>query len=302
MEVFIMSVKALYTTQIYDDFILAKRSILVTEGTIRFYSFTLLKFLKWLEDEGVTDPKEIHARHVRGFLSILTADGKSDSYVHGNARAIKTFIRFLYNDGYIDKEVKFDMPPVRIKVLPVLNENELNIAISHCKSLRDKVIVLFLVDTGLRRAECCSLTWGNINLKTGVIGLERGKGHKPRSVVIGKETRKLLTNYMNQINPQDDNTPLFLVKSGKGITPMGLRSMLLRLSKKCGLHITPHSLRRTFATLALRAGMNPLHLQALLGHATLEMTRRYIQMVDDDLIKAHNAYSPIDKFTSHRQF
>ena len=80
------------------------------------------------------------------------------------------------------------------------------------------------------------------------------------------------------------------------MTPNGLRSILLRLSKKSGLHITPHSLRRTFATLALRAGMNPLHLQGLLGHTTLEMTRKYIQMVDDDLIKAHNEFSPIDKF------
>lgn len=297
-----MSVKALYTTQIYDDFILAKRSILVTEGTIRFYGFTLQKFLEWLEDKGVTDPTDLHARHIRRFLSILTADGKSDSYVHGNARAIKTFVRFLYNDGYIDKEIKFDMPPVRVKVLPVLNEDELNVAISHCLSLRDKVIVLFLVDTGLRRAECCSLTWGNVDLKSGVVSLERGKGHKPRSVVIGKETRKLLISYMNQIRPEDDDTPLFLVKGGKGMTPGGLRSILLRLSERCGLHITPHALRRTFATLALRAGMNPLHLQGLLGHSTLEMTRKYIRMVDDDLIKAHNAYSPIDKFASHRQF
>jgi site-specific recombinase XerD len=297
-----MSVKALYLTQIYDDFILAKRSILVTEGTIKFYGYTLLKFLKWLEDSGTTNPNEHHARHVRGFLAILTAEGKADSYLHGNARAIKTFVRFLYNDGYIDKEIKFDMPPVRVKVLPVLNENELNIAISHCKSLRDKVIVLFLVDTGLRRAECCSLTWGNVDLKSGVVSLERGKGHKPRSVVIGKETRKLLNKYMNEIKPEDDNAPLFLVKGGKGMTPGGLRSILLRLSNRCGLHITPHALRRTFATLALRAGMNPLHLQALLGHTTLEMTRRYIQMLDEDLIKAHNAYSPIDKFTSHRQF
>jgi integrase/recombinase XerD len=156
MEVFIMSEKALYLTQIYDDFILAKRSILVTEGTIRFYGFTLLKFLKWLEDKGTTNPDELHARHIRQFLSTLTAEGKSDSYLHGNARAIKAFVRFLYNDEYIDKEIKFDMPPVRIKVLPVLNEEELNTAISHCKSLRDKAIVLFLVDSGLRRAEVCN--------------------------------------------------------------------------------------------------------------------------------------------------
>jgi site-specific recombinase XerD len=67
-----------------------------------------------------------------------------------------------------------------------------------------------------------------------------------------------------------------------------------RISARCGVHIAPHDLRRTFATLALRAGMNPLHLQGLLGHSTLEMTRRYVQMVDDDLVEAQRQHGPMD--------
>ena len=55
-----------------------------------------------------------------------------------------------------------------------------------------------------------------------------------------------------------------------------------------------HALRRTFATLALKAGMNPLHLQGLLGHSSLEMTRRYVQMMDEDLVEAHRLYGPVD--------
>jgi integrase/recombinase XerD len=60
------------------------------------------------------------------------------------------------------------------------------------------------------------------------------------------------------------------------------------------VHIAPHALRRTFATLALKAGMNPLHLQGLLGHSSLEMTRRYVQMMDEDLVEAHRMYGPVD--------
>ena len=74
----------------------------------------------------------------------------------------------------------------------------------------------------------------------------------------------------------------------------GLRSILLHISEQSGIHIAPHALRRTFAILALKAGMNPLHLQGLLGHSSLEMTRRYVQMMDEDLVEAHRMYGPVD--------
>ena len=73
-----------------------------------------------------------------------------------------------------------------------------------------------------------------------------------------------------------------------------LRSCLLRIGERAEIHISPHILRRTFATLSLRSGMNPLHLQGLLGHSSLEMVRRYIQMVDEDLLQAHREHGPVD--------
>jgi len=70
--------------------------------------------------------------------------------------------------------------------------------------------------------------------------------------------------------------------------------MFNRLSKTTGIHITTHSLRRTFTILALRAGMNALHLQNLGGWASLDMVQHYAQMVDDDLLREHKAHSSID--------
>jgi integrase len=62
------------------------------------------------------------------------------------------------------------------------------------------------------------------------------------------------------------------------LTPGGLRSAFERIGKRAGLKITPHALRRTFATLSRRAGMDLLELQALMGHASLDMTKHYIEM------------------------
>ena len=71
------------------------------------------------------------------------------------------------------------------------------------------------------------------------------------------------------------------------------------IGDRSGLHITPHALRRTFATLSLKAGMDVFQLQALLGHSSLEMTRHYVRLVDEDLVNAHKAYGPIDKMLKY---
>ncbi|MFV2043989.1 MAG: tyrosine-type recombinase/integrase [Anaerolineales bacterium] len=71
---------------------------------------------------------------------------------------------------------------------------------------------------------------------------------------------------------------------------------MARLSQKSGVHITFHKCRRTFASWALRQGMDLLSLQRLLGHSSLEMVRRYAQQSDRDLKNAHLEFSPIDHY------
>jgi integrase/recombinase XerD len=83
-------------------------------------------------------------------------------------------------------------------------------------------------------------------------------------------------------------------EDGKRFTGDGLSSLFKRLEKRLGIRFTPHSLRRTFTILSLRAGMGELHVQAMLGHSSLQMVEYYAQMVDDDLLQAHQEHSPID--------
>lgn len=67
-----------------------------------------------------------------------------------------------------------------------------------------------------------------------------------------------------------------------------------RISHRTGIRVTPHALRWTFVILSLRNGMDVLHLQAMLGHASLDMVFHYAQMMDEDILQAHRQYSPVD--------
>ena len=133
-----------------------------------------------------------------------------------------------------------------------------------------------------------------LGFTSGLVHVIRGKGGKARSVVVGATTKRALLAYKRTILTSDERQPLFQTSFGERLKVMGLRSVFKRLSEASGVHLTPHVLRRTFATLSLRAGMNLLYLQGLMGHSTVEMTRRYVQMIDDDLLEAHREHGPID--------
>ena len=154
-----------------------------------------------------------------------------------------------------------------------------------------------MADSGLRRAEVCALNWGNVDMMSGLVRVKQDKGRKDRSAVIGATTRRALLAYRRTLENHSDSNMLFQSRTGKRFTGPGLLVVLRRLSKRTGIHVTPHAMRRTFVILSLRAGMGELHLQGLLGHASLIMVEHYAQMVDDDLLQAHKAHSPIDNLT-----
>ncbi|MBU0577234.1 tyrosine-type recombinase/integrase [Patescibacteria group bacterium] len=238
----------------YTDFILSRQAILCTPVTIRFYSFTAGKFVQWLENQGSQKPYEINNRLIYAYLAGLESRKLSDSYIHGHARAIRTFVRFLQKEGYIQEQITFKMP-TRKKRLLVYNKEEVQQILNVCHDKRDKAFILLMVDSRLRQAEVISLNWGDVSIFSGIVRAEKGKGRIARSVVIGVHTRRALLKYKNEVDYQDNN-PLFQTKSGGRFTASGLRSWMLRISERARIHISPHALGRTFATLSLRAGMN----------------------------------------------
>jgi len=249
-----------------------------TSATLEFYKYTAGKFLSWLEERGIASPHEVQARHVCEYLAELIGNGKSDNTVHDNARAIKTLLRFWHAENYLPSLIVFAMPKVAKKRLPCLSAGELSKVITACQNPRDKALTLFMADSGLRRAEVVALNWGDVDMMAGLVIVRRGKGNKARSAVIGASARRALLAYRRTLREVSDNSPLFQAKGNIRFTGSGLMRIFTRLSRRTGIHVTPHALRRTLVILSLRADMDVLHLQAMLGHSSLEMVQHYAQM------------------------
>ena len=276
----------------YTDFVLSRQAMNCTPSTMLFYQFTAGSFVLWIASQGVTDPQQVTARHVRQYLAMLIDQGRKDTTLHAHARAIRTLLRFWYAENYMPALIKFDMPKLSKKRLPVLTAEQLKLVVKAC-NVRDRAIVLFMVDSGLRRGEVINLNWADVDIQTGLVRVHMGKGRKDRSAVIGAKTRRALLKYRRTLS--DRNGVLFQTDEGGRFSGNGLMMVFRRLAKRTGINFSAHALRRTFAILSLRAGMNALHLQNLGGWSDLEMVQRYAQMVDEDLLQEHHAHSPIEK-------
>jgi len=271
----------------YDDFLLSRKAALRTQSTLEFYHHTLGRFVKWVP---VDDPKDLSARHVRQFLSTLAESRLTDSTLHAHARSIRAFCRFLLAEEYIGRPIQFEMPHMAKRIMPRLSLEQVQRLIQASRNAKERAVVLTLLDSGLRRSEVCNLRWADVNLETGIILVRSGKGRKDRLAVVGVKTRRALLKWRRQTRHEAQDTVFFL-------KPSGLRGLLRRLGDRAGFRASPHMFRRSFASLSHAGGMDLISLQALMGHASLEQTRAYVNAATATLLAAHERAGPVDRLT-----
>lgn len=162
-------------------------------------------------------------------------------------------------------------------------------------SVRDRAIVLLLLDTGLRVSEAAGIRLGD--LRPDGSGKVMGKGAKERIVPIGSTARGAIVRYIAQRGPGSTDAPLFLGRRG-ALDWRGMQQVFKRLKTRAGVtgRCSPHSLRHTFARSYLVNGGDIFSLQRILGHTTLDMVKRYVSLAAFEIVRGlHAGASPADR-------
>ncbi len=164
-------------------------------------------------------------------------------------------------------------------------------------------MILTLLDTGMRVSEMCHLQVDNVWLDEGIVKV-LGKGNKERLIPIGRQVQRILWRYLRRHRPPPVGSrdyPFFLTQEGKPLNKDRVEKILSSYGRKVqikGVRCSPHTLRHTAAVNFLRNGGDAFSLQRLLGRASLEMTRRYCELADIDVKRAHQTASPVDNLES----
>lgn len=161
---------------------------------------------------------------------------------------------------------------------------------------RNRAILLVLLDTGMRSSELCGLTIADINLKTLRVHV-MGKGKKEREVRISNRTAEAIWRYLTERSDASVGDPLFVTREGGPLNRDRLGHIVTNIAKRAGVaNAHPHRFRHTFAVEFLRNKGDVFTLQALLGHETMEMVRRYLHIAQIDLDANHKRASPVDNW------
>ncbi len=154
---------------------------------------------------------------------------------------------------------------------------------------RNKTMIQFLLNTGLRLSEMTNLEWKDIDLMTGQVKVVEGKGLKDRILWLDEETLTMLGKWkQRQFKERGKSDLVFTTRTLRPLDGKAVRSMIKTYSNKAGInkHITTHSLRHTFASDLLRDTKNIRIVQKALGHADISSTQIYTHIVDEELEEA----------------
>ena len=266
----------------------------VAANTLKSYRRDLARYAAYLAAKGVNDPASITEAHVSDFLATLR-EGTTDhpplaaSSAARTLVAVRGFHRFLVLEGDLPTDpasaVSPPQPPARLpKAISIEDVERLLEAASlgdTPAALRDRALLEVLYGTGARISEAVGLDVDDIDTEEGVVRLF-GKGSKERIVPLGSYAAQAIGAYLVR------GRPIFAVK-GKGTPAVFLNQRGSRLSRQSawsvmraaaeradlGGHLSPHTLRHSFATHLLDGGADVRVVQELLGHASVTTTQIY---------------------------
>lgn len=160
--------------------------------------------------------------------------------------------------------------------------------------LRDYVIIMIMLDTGIRTKELLSLRSEDYSTVGKCLTIEKtvAKTKQKRTAYLSSSTASALENFLAK-KPQEWENWLFPNYEGHQLQVDHLDKSFAKHSARCGIKITPYQLRHSFATLFLKNGGDLFSLQHLMGHSDLRMTKRYTELDEDFIVQQHTSFSPV---------
>lgn len=231
-------------------------------------------------------------------IETLLRRGVSPITVNTYSRAINAFLRWLSQEGHCSKPVRIERlkepETVVLCYRPDHVQRLMRYRPRHQTEKRAWMMALLVLDTGMRLKEVLSLHAEDVNLDQRLVTVRDGKGGKQRIVPISGELRKMLFKYL----AAKSSGLLFGTRNGFKLLQNNVRRDLGALCgrlKISGVKGGYHVLRHTFALSYVRNGGDVFRLQRILGHSTLDMTRRYVNLQTEDLLDVHDRMSPLSR-------
>ena len=308
------SVSATSIAALADDFVraaAAERDL--SPHTISAYRSDLRDFAEWAGRSDHHELGKIDRTLIRRYVSYLAERRYARRSVARKASAIRSMLNWAVARGLLAASPAADVQAPKLdKPLPKVMKQAAAARLCELPpddepiGMRDRAILELLYGSGVRVAELCALDLDDVDLAHAAMQVT-GKGRKQRRLPISAPAREALVRYVKEARPQLlaagrqgsaaethlKGHPVFLNTRGRRLGPRGVRAMITRyLTADGGPHVSPHTLRHSFATHLLDGGADLRAVQELLGHESLATTQIYTHVSTERLRAVYEQSHP----------
>jgi site-specific recombinase XerD len=281
----------------------------VASNPVAAYGRDLEGFVTWAERLGLAGPEAVDRRTLRRYLAYLATRSYAKRSVARKASALRRYFGWLRRTGVVevDPSSGLSAPSGDGRLPRVLRDDELHVLLDEPGArvegdppgvrLRDDAVLEVLYGSGLRVAELCGLTTGDVDLGAATVRVW-GKGSKQRVVPLSRPAVDALDAWLRDGRAELVSTAspaaapadaVFLNRRGR---PLSTRDVRRLLDRRAASPTHPHALRHTFATHLLDGGADLRAVQELLGHADLGTTQHYTHVSKERLRSVLDATHP----------
>jgi len=295
---------AMELTDAIDEFMLMAKVDGRAESTINLYEYVFDRFTKEIGKE--TPIGDITTKDGRKFLAGLMDEDLKNTTVSIYHRVLNAFFNWLYEESFIEVSPfnQIDEPKTPDKFPRFLKEEEVEALLQAEKDrdgtwagYRNYVMLLVFLDTGIRLSEFINAKIEDLDIENRSLKVH-GKGSKDRNVFFGRKTAKGLIRWLrirNNVERVWVDT-IFISQNGDKLKDRNVQRLITRIQKRAGLDdkkVSPHCLRRTSATLAVKNGLDAFSLKRQFGWEKIETAMRYVHMTDSEIKETYRDSSPL---------
>ena len=254
--------------------------------------------------KGARVPTDVSSRVLREFVYHLKDLGLAPASIRRNVSSVRTYFRFLLGDGHVVRDPSERLEtPKRWRSLPdVLSVEEVERLLAAPSldepfTFRDRALLELGYGAGLRVSEWITLSVRDVLFDEGLVRVF-GKGSKERLVPIGRSAIGAVAIYLRELRPRlekgEGKGVLILNARGRPLSRMGAWKILRHHVERAQItkHVSPHTLRHSFATHLLEGGADLRAVQEMLGHADISTTQIYTHVDREYLRAVHKQYHP----------
>ena len=286
----------------FSDFLALEQG--ASPRTSEAYRRDVARLTTYVAVKGAAGPSDISSRMLREFVYHLKDLGLAPASIRRNVSSVRTYFRFLLADGHVVRDPSERLEtPKRWRSLPdVLSVDEVKQllaapSLDEPLTFRDRALLELAYGAGLRVSEWITLAVRDVLFEEGLVRVF-GKGSKERLVPIGRSAIGAVAIYLRELRPRLEHGEgkgiLILNARGRPLTRMGAWKILRHHVEKAQItkHVSPHTLRHSFATHLLEGGADLRAVQEMLGHADISTTQIYTHVDREYLRAVHKQFHP----------